>query len=437
MKRLFLLVFLLSTGARAALPPDPGLLVLEKKLAAEIEAMQNHAVAAETHQKFLQEFRAEFKKAFAVVPPSSENEALRARVLVLLGDHDGAVANLQVALKKQPADPILRVSLGRTRLKENDFPGALAEANAVLERDPNNAAAKFLKAESQGRVAPTGGGGGAASPSSGQASQSVATSGVYSSPVYSPGPKRGPIVGEVPNVQTEHPLSKEGKPLPLWPLAIPMSGALIGYGIYKGQKTTWGENAEFDKATGPTDEQVAVNRRKARVAAASVAVAVTLVYALPRAIRGAPATFAGAKALFDRSGQSFRQVTASEVGAIGPEGSAAMQKLQPLVNADQAVIDVRKLTEYALNPMHPTGENKARVFRSALGFTSEHAEELILQIRKGIASAPASPGIADKFGPRMTVDLLITGPAGQAVVRTGWIYDPGSTAPRLTTIFVK
>ncbi|MGH9267790.1 MAG: DUF6883 domain-containing protein [Acidimicrobiales bacterium] len=45
------------------------------------------------------------------------------------------------------------------------------------------------------------------------------------------------------------------------------------------------------------------------------------------------------------------------------------------------------------------------------------------------------PGVVDKFGTRFTVDIPVTGPAGSGAVRTGWIYDPGSLTPRLTTAY--
>ncbi len=47
-----------------------------------------------------------------------------------------------------------------------------------------------------------------------------------------------------------------------------------------------------------------------------------------------------------------------------------------LPNAEQAFVDSRKLTEYCLDPAHPRGRHKARVFASALGFTRDRAEDL-------------------------------------------------------------
>jgi hypothetical protein len=38
-----------------------------------------------------------------------------------------------------------------------------------------------------------------------------------------------------------------------------------------------------------------------------------------------------------------------------------------LPGGDQAILDIRKIEEYCLSPVHPRGRHKARVFREALG----------------------------------------------------------------------
>lgn len=119
-------------------------------------------------------------------------------------------------------------------------------------------------------------------------------------------------------------------------------------------------------------------------------------------------------------------------------GSTAIQVTHPIMpNAGNAEIPSQKITSYALNPDHPIGGNKARVFKSALGFDQSNAGDLTCQIKDGIARYPAQPGRADQFGRRYTVDIPVTGPAGSGTVRTGWIIKPGSDAPSLTTLFVK
>lgn len=96
-----------------------------------------------------------------------------------------------------------------------------------------------------------------------------------------------------------------------------------------------------------------------------------------------------------------------------------------------------KLEGYALNPDHPTGKNKARVFKSALGFTQADAAELERQIREKAPYHEAIKGRRDKYGQRWTVRIPIEGNNGRtATVETGWIVRPDKLEPELTTAFV-
>jgi filamentous hemagglutinin len=84
------------------------------------------------------------------------------------------------------------------------------------------------------------------------------------------------------------------------------------------------------------------------------------------------------------------------------------------------------------------GNPKATVFRSALGYDASNANDLLAQIRKGVTQTAASPGTVDEFGSRFRVDIAVKGANGKmAIVRTAWIYDPGSHVPRLVTLYVK
>ncbi|EMF0716663.1 hypothetical protein V2E67_000795 [Citrobacter freundii] len=109
-----------------------------------------------------------------------------------------------------------------------------------------------------------------------------------------------------------------------------------------------------------------------------------------------------------------------------------------LLNAEHAVVDYRKLSTYSLDPTHPTGGHKARVFQSALGYNPTNADVLGARIQEGVLSAPARMLDPINFGQKMAVDIPILGVNGEtATVRTGWIYETDSLVPRLTTIFVK
>lgn len=108
-----------------------------------------------------------------------------------------------------------------------------------------------------------------------------------------------------------------------------------------------------------------------------------------------------------------------------------------LPNIDNAKIDPRKLTDYALNPNHPVGKNKAKVFESALGFNQSNADDLLKQIYEKLPESTAKLGDLDEYGQRYIVDMLITGTNGQIkTVRTAWIIKTGSNIPELTTLYV-
>jgi len=111
-------------------------------------------------------------------------------------------------------------------------------------------------------------------------------------------------------------------------------------------------------------------------------------------------------------------------------------KLRDVV--DRIYLDPRKLTEYALNPNHPRGGHKARVFRSALGYNTQNYKSLKLQIESQVLDAEATQGLADKHGQRYVVDIPVQGQSGnEVVVRTCWIVPPGVKEARLTTLIVR
>ncbi len=109
-----------------------------------------------------------------------------------------------------------------------------------------------------------------------------------------------------------------------------------------------------------------------------------------------------------------------------------------LPNAGNLVISSSKVQGYALNPDHPVGKNKAKVFQNALGYNQSNAEELVEQIQSKVTDYVAVPGKSDQYGQRYSVDIPIIGPNGRtAIVRTGWIIRSESDKPELTTLYVK
>jgi hypothetical protein len=107
-----------------------------------------------------------------------------------------------------------------------------------------------------------------------------------------------------------------------------------------------------------------------------------------------------------------------------------------LPNAERAVVAIAKLRDYSLNSQHEAGKHKARVFKAALGISSEDAEwlrdEILAAAKTGEAVArPDSP-----FGINFVLDIEVEREGRRAVVRTAWIVEFGTDFPRLTSCYV-
>lgn len=103
--------------------------------------------------------------------------------------------------------------------------------------------------------------------------------------------------------------------------------------------------------------------------------------------------------------------------------------------AENAQIDIRKLRDYCLNPSHPEGKHKARLFAAALAMTEADAESLRAILLRASDKADVVLGRGDSFGQRYTMDVVIEWKGRKAVVRCGLIVENGSRTPRLTTCF--
>ncbi len=105
----------------------------------------------------------------------------------------------------------------------------------------------------------------------------------------------------------------------------------------------------------------------------------------------------------------------------------------------QIVIDPRKLTEYALNPDHPKGADKAIMFQRHLGFTKDNYNLLLEQISTQALEAEATFQFSDEQGDRYQVDLEIIGTQeGQKeIIRTGWLVQTNLNTARLITLYVR
>ena len=107
-----------------------------------------------------------------------------------------------------------------------------------------------------------------------------------------------------------------------------------------------------------------------------------------------------------------------------------------LPNGDEAIVDIRKLTEYCLDPGHLRGRHKARVFAAALGLTAENAEELRQLLLASAAAVDAELTSIDQYGDRYVLDFDVARGSWTARVRSGWIIRRGEQIPRLTSCYV-
>jgi hypothetical protein len=111
-----------------------------------------------------------------------------------------------------------------------------------------------------------------------------------------------------------------------------------------------------------------------------------------------------------------------------------------LPNAGRAVIDIGKLRDYSLNPHHPEGKHKARVFLAALGFKADDAERLRELIPEAILTTEAATQQPTSYGQRFVVDFHVKAEQGLVVtlktIRSTWIIRNDEDFPRLTSCFI-
>ena len=107
-----------------------------------------------------------------------------------------------------------------------------------------------------------------------------------------------------------------------------------------------------------------------------------------------------------------------------------------LPNSERAVVEIEKLVDYCLNPDHPRGKHKARVFRAACGLTQQHADDVRQQLLDIAVQYEALESPRTAHGRRYVIECRLTGPTGQAVVVTAWIIRDSEDFPRFVSAYV-
>jgi hypothetical protein len=107
-----------------------------------------------------------------------------------------------------------------------------------------------------------------------------------------------------------------------------------------------------------------------------------------------------------------------------------------LPRGEEAILDIRKIEDYCLNPLHPRGRHKARVFREALNLQRDDAVWLRDALPEAARFSEAGPIGADPWGTHWRLDATIRRQSRSAVVRTIWIVRSGEIVPRFVTCWV-
>ncbi|MGQ0686146.1 DUF6883 domain-containing protein [Bradyrhizobium sp.] len=107
-----------------------------------------------------------------------------------------------------------------------------------------------------------------------------------------------------------------------------------------------------------------------------------------------------------------------------------------LPNADDAILDIRKIEDYCLNPLHARGRHKARVFREALDLTRADSAWLRDTLLAAARTARVSPAGQDAWGAYWRFDTTIRRQDKSAVVGTVWIVRTGNVVPVFMTCWV-
>ena len=104
-------------------------------------------------------------------------------------------------------------------------------------------------------------------------------------------------------------------------------------------------------------------------------------------------------------------------------------------NREFAEVDLRKVTEYLLDPAHPVGAGKAAFFL-AHGFRIDRPQELVFELLAVVKGFEVVSISETRHGRKFVVDGAIRAPDGRSPsVRTVWAIDVGRLNPRLITAF--
>jgi hypothetical protein len=106
-----------------------------------------------------------------------------------------------------------------------------------------------------------------------------------------------------------------------------------------------------------------------------------------------------------------------------------------IFNANQAIVEDRKITHYLLSSDHPAGRPKA-IFFGRFGFQRSRWRRLRGALLEHARSGAVVSVNDTRFGKKYTVEGRLQTPSARApLVRSIWFVRTGETAARLVTAY--
>ena len=99
-------------------------------------------------------------------------------------------------------------------------------------------------------------------------------------------------------------------------------------------------------------------------------------------------------------------------------------------------MDLAKLRDYSLDPVHEEGKHKARVFSAALGIGRSQAEWLRSELLRLAQTADCELGRKTDYGQRFVMNCSLTHSGQSARIRVVWNIRPDEDFPRMITCYV-
>ena len=107
-----------------------------------------------------------------------------------------------------------------------------------------------------------------------------------------------------------------------------------------------------------------------------------------------------------------------------------------LPNPKNTIVDRQKLASYCLNPNHPDGKHKARVFKSALNLDINNVDELSSALIEAVKNYDAILTTGNRYGQKYIIDFSLTRNNSTAIIHSVWIIKNQENFPRLVTCYV-